>query len=44
MNEGLPCAAHEDGVWSVAWTRQQKTEDEMILTASVDNTIKAWMW
>ena len=36
--------AHEDGVWSVAWTQQQTTEEEMILTASVDNAVKAWTW
>ena len=37
-------AAHEDGVWGLAWTRHHQTGEEFILTGGVDNAVKAWTW
>ena len=37
-------AAHEDGVWGLAWTCHHQTGEEFILTGGVDNAVKAWTW
>ena len=36
--------AHSDSVWGVAWTRNETLEQELILTGSVDNTVRVWAW
>ena len=37
-------AAHSDGVWGLAWSKSQPQDRELILTASVDGTVKVWNW
>ena len=37
-------AAHSDSVWGVAWTRNETLEQDLILTGSVDNTVRVWAW
>lgn len=34
--------AHEDGVWSLAWTPPSASGDSTLLSGSVDETVKAW--
>ena len=36
--------AHSDSVWGVAWTRNEAQDEELILSGSVDNTVKVWTW
>eukprot|EP00731_Ephydatia_muelleri_P017373 Em0010g471a len=36
--------AHSDGVWGLAWSKSQPQDRELILTASVDGTVKVWNW
>lgn len=36
--------AHEDGVWGLAWSKNQQTGRDTLLTGSVDTKVKAWSW
>ena len=37
-------AAYSDSVWSVAWTRNETLNQELILSGSVYNTARVWAW
>lgn len=38
-------AAHEDAIWSVAWSRGGDEESRSrIVSGSLDDTVKAWLW
>ena len=37
-------AAHEDGIWGVAWARNVATGNDIVVTGSVDSVVKAWIW
>ena len=41
-NELIMHAAHEDDIWSVAWSKSEK--NNVILTGSVDDSVKLWLW
>ena len=36
--------AHSDSVWGVAWTRNETLDQELIISGSVDNTVRVWAW
>lgn len=36
--------AHDDTIWSVAWGKNEPNNVEYIVTASLDDTVKAWKW
>ncbi|CAI8033796.1 WD repeat-containing protein 61 [Geodia barretti] len=36
--------AHSDSVWGVAWTRNETLDQELIVSGSVDNTVRVWAW
>ena len=36
--------AHEDGIWSCAWKKNEATGNDVIVTGSVDDTVKVWKW
>ena len=35
---------HEDGIWSCAWRKNEATGNDVIVTGSVDDTVKVWKW
>lgn len=36
--------AHDDGIWSCAWRKNDATGNDVIVTGSVDDTVKVWKW
>lgn len=34
--------AHDDDIWSVAWSKTDKHDH--IVTGSVDDSVKSWFW
>lgn len=37
--------AHDEGVWSVKWSKSPDEEAKhRIITGSIDDTVKAWVW
>lgn len=34
--------AHDDAIWSCAWAKSPKDGSDLILTGSVDDTVKCW--
>ena len=36
--------AHGDGVWGLAWSKNNQTGQDILLTGSVDTKVKAWSW
>ena len=44
MCETIVSPAHSDSVWGVAWTRNETLDQELILSGSVDNTVRVWAW
>ncbi len=36
--------AHEEAIWSCAWSRCEKENNEVLVTGSVDDKVKIWTW
>lgn len=37
-------SAHEDGIWSCAWSKSENDGNEYLVTGSVDDSVRIWRW
>lgn len=40
----MDLTAHDDGIWCCAWQKRESDGQEVVITGSLDNTLKLWNW
>lgn len=36
--------AHDEAIWSVSWAKSEEKHLGVLVTGSLDDTVKAWRW